>query len=82
MQTIFFNMEETRLQTIQNTIKKAIELKNFEILKNKKRFCSLLEDLSPQLQQEISSIKKLYDDNLGRLLFQALQSDNSEKCSF
>lgn len=70
------------MQTIQNTIKKAIELKNFEILKNKKRFCSLLEDLSPQLQQEISSIKKLYDDNLGRLLFQALQSDNSEKMQF
>lgn len=70
------------MNSIQDTIVKGISLKGHELLKDKKKLCVLLEDLSPELQEEIAFIEKLYSNSVGTIFFNATQAENSEKEQF
>lgn len=64
---------------IQDTIKKAIKLKGYQILEDKNRLCTVLEDLSPDLPGERKFIDKVYSDGVGKIFFQACMAEDSDK---
>lgn len=60
------------MKNLNVTINRAISLKGAELLKSGNRFCNVLEDLSPQLVDDLSFIRKAYSDQLGELLYAAV----------
>ncbi len=67
------------MPVIQDTIKKAIKKKGYGVLKSKERLCVLLEDLSPELEDDIGFLKKIYDNQLGVKLYDAATADEATK---
>lgn len=65
--------------TIQDTIAKVLSIQSADVLKEKNTFCRMIEDLSPTLVDEISFINKIYDVELGKMLFDAYNSDSNHK---
>ena len=50
--------------TIQEAVKKIIELRGLDIFKNPKQFFALLGDLSPEYSKELRIIKNNFDDKI------------------
>ena len=50
--------------TIQEAVKKIIELRGLDIFKNPKQFFALLADLSPEYPKELRIIKNNFDDKI------------------
>ena len=50
--------------TIQEAVKKIIELRGLDIFKNPKQFFALLGDLSPEYPKELRIIKNNFDDKI------------------
>lgn len=67
------------MPTIQETISKAIMAKGTIILKNRAALCIAIEDLSPDLSEELKFIKKVYNDEIGGILYEALIEGNIVK---
>ena len=67
------------MPVIQDTIKKAIKKKGYSVLKNRERLCILLEDLSPELEDDIGFLKKIYDNQLGIRVYNAATADEATK---
>lgn len=65
--------------TIQDTVRRAISIKGPKILMDKKNLCILLEDLSPGLAEEREFIEKVYNDGVGKILFDAYSADEEGK---
>ena len=62
---------------IERTIEKAIEMTQADILKNKDKFLTLLEDLSPDLVAEREQLRKIYSDELGKILYEVYCSEKN-----
>ena len=69
------------MKKISDTINRAISLKGIEILKSSHRFYDVLEDLSPQLVEDLSFIRRAYSDQLGELVYAAVIAGKSTKDS-
>lgn len=67
------------MPVIQDTIKKAIKKKGYSVLKSRERLCVLLEDLSPELEDDIGFLKKIYDNQLGVRVYDAATADEATK---
>lgn len=67
------------MKNLNDTINRAISLKGVEILKSGNRFFDVLEDLSPQLVEDLSFIRKAYSDQLGELLYTAVIEGKNTK---
>ena len=52
------------MATIQEAVKRIIELKGLDIFKNPKQFFALLGDLSPEYPKELRIIKNNFDDKI------------------
>ncbi len=52
------------MATIQESVKKIIELRTKDIFKNQKQFFSLLGDLSPEYAKDLKMLKRVFDDDL------------------
>ena len=52
------------MATIQEAVKKIIELKGLDIFKNPKQFFALLADLAPEYPKELRIIKNNFDDKI------------------
>ena len=50
--------------TIQEAVKKVIEIRGLEIFKNLKQFLAFLDDLSPECQKERKIIKNNFDEHI------------------
>ena len=67
------------MPTIQETIRKAVMAKGPIILKSKVDLCIAIDDLSPNLSEEKSFIEKIYNDEIGGFLYEALIEGDIEK---
>lgn len=65
--------------TIQDAIRKAVEIRGLEILKDKKRFLILLEDLAPILSEERDFLEKAYQNEVGKLLYEACLAEDAQR---
>ncbi len=68
--------------TIQDTIKKAMDIKGSEILMDKKRLCILLEDLSPNLKEERDFIEKVYSDGIGKIIYDIYSAEEELRMEY
>ena len=66
------------MPTIQETISKAVKAKGSIILKSKVALCIVIEDLSPNLGEEHKFISRVYNDEIGNILYEALNDVNIE----
>lgn len=67
------------MKKFSDTVIYAISIKGADILKSSHRFCAIIEDLSPQLVEDISFIKKAYSDQLGELIYMAATANKINK---
>ena len=67
------------MPTIQDTISKATKLKGAKIFKNKTELCIVIEDLAPELGEELRFIDRVYNNEVGRILFNALVESNLDR---
>ena len=67
------------MPTIQETISRIINVEGPNIFKNKKKLCIAIEDLAPSLCEEIDFINKVYNDNVGQLIYETIVEDDIEK---
>ena len=66
------------MPTIQDTISRAIMIIGTPILKDKEYLCVILEDLSPELSEELEFIRKIYNDEVGKFFYEAIIEDKNE----
>lgn len=61
------------------TILQAVQLRGNRILADKDRLCIVLEDLSPELQDDLAFIEKVYNNDVGKLLLQACTTSGEKR---
>ena len=66
------------MSTIQETISKATKVKGSNILRNKDVLCVVIEDLSPDLEEELKFINRVYNDDVGKILYNAFIAKDAE----
>lgn len=53
----------------------------YELLLDKNKLCCMMEDLTPQLGDEIDFFSKLYSDDVGRIIYSAVTNNNGRRNS-
>ena len=64
---------------ISDVICRAIQIRGATILKNKSELCIIIEDLSPDLHEQLEFIRRVYNDQVGRILYEAFAAKSSEE---
>ena len=68
--------------TIQEAISRAISIKGYEILLDRRLLCNTLEDLSPDLYESIAFINRIITDAVGELLYKSYLAEKSQRDSY
>lgn len=67
------------MSTIQETISKATKVKGPNILRSKDVLCVVIGDLSPDLEEELKFINRVYNDDVGKILYDAFIAKDTER---
>lgn len=67
------------MKITQKAIVKAVSSRGFDILSSKNLLCMLLDDLAPEQIDDIQFIRRIYTDEIGHILTEAVQAPYADK---
>jgi hypothetical protein len=67
------------MPNISDLICRAIQIRGATILKSKSELCIIIEDLSPDLHEQLEFIHRVYNDQVGGILYEAFAAKSSEE---